>query len=156
MIKNMLRKVLCAGAVLSTLTFGSQAAFASDIKQTQNQTLQLNQGQSKVQVENQSQDAFYWFHLSRLDSIASSGKFTIDSKTSVKVVAFTGSVYPSYPAFIDSKVTIVNPYGKNLSMSLFGNQYKEEYFVLEPGTYYLECINYAGRPVFMNVNLYKN
>lgn len=154
MLKSTFKKFLLCGVAVSALTIGNQAAFASGIKQNQTS---LKQVQSQVQVEKQSQDdAFYWFHLSRLDSIASSGKFTIDSKTSVKVVAFTGSVYPSYPAFIDSKVTIVNPYGKNLSMSLFGNQYKEEYFVLEPGTYYLECINYAGRPVFMNVNLYKN
>ncbi|NRR20611.1 hypothetical protein [Brevibacillus sp. MS2.2] len=153
----MIKKLITLGAVVSALTFGSQAAFASDIKQTQNQTLQLNQGQSKVQVENQSQDdAFYWFHLSRLDSIASSGTFTIDSKTSVKVVAFTGSVNPGTPAFIDAKVTIVTPYGDNFHMSLYGNQYKEGYFVLEPGSYYLKCTNYAGRPIFMNVNLYKN
>ncbi|WP_201781903.1 hypothetical protein, partial [Brevibacillus formosus] len=119
MLKRTFKKFLLCGVAVSALTIGNQAAFASGIKQNQTS---LKQVQSQVQVEKQSQDdAFYWFHLSRLDSIASSGKFTIDSKTSVKVVAFTGSVYPSYPAFIDSKVTIVNPYGKNLSMSLFGN-----------------------------------
>ncbi|WJQ83532.1 hypothetical protein [Brevibacillus brevis] len=153
MLKSTFKKFLLCGLAVSALTIGTQAAFASDIKQNQTS---LKQGQSQVQVEKQSQDAFFWFHLSRLDRIASSGTFTIESKTSVKVVGFTGSVNPSYPVFPDSKVYIVNPNGKTLSMSIVGNQYKEEVFELEPGTYYLECVNYGSRPIFMNVNLYKN
>lgn len=147
----MMKGLMTLGAVVSALTFGSQAVFASEI--TQNQT-SFNQGQSKLQAEVQSESPFFWFHLSRLDRIASSGTFTINAKTSVKVVAFTGSV--SYPVVPDSKVYIVNPNGKTQSMSVIGNQYKEEYFELEPGTYYLECVNYGSGPIYMNVNLYEN
>lgn len=35
MFKNMLRNVLCASAVISALTFGSQVIFANDIVQNQ-------------------------------------------------------------------------------------------------------------------------
>ncbi|MBG9944403.1 hypothetical protein ABE237_17110 [Brevibacillus formosus] len=147
----MIKNLITLGAVFSALTFGSQTVFASEIAQSQTS---LNQGQSKLQADIQSESPFFWFHLSRLDRIASSGTFTINSNTKVKVIAFTGSV--SYPVFPDSKVYIVNPNGKTLSMSVVGNQYKEEYFELEPGTYYLECVNYGSGPIYMNVNLYKN
>ncbi|MEJ8546511.1 hypothetical protein [Brevibacillus borstelensis] len=153
-MKRAFRKILLCGVAVSALTLGSQAAFASEIKQ--NQTQQLNKGESKVQAETQNQNAFFWFNRSRLDSrgVASSGKFTIDSRTSVKLAAFLGSV--SYPVFPDAKVYIVNDYGQVLSMSIIGKQYNEENFVLEPGAYYLECVNYSSGPIYMNVSLYKN
>ncbi|MCE0452044.1 hypothetical protein [Brevibacillus sp. AF8] len=151
MLRGKFKNTLLCAVAASALTIGTQAAFASD--STQNSIQKLNQ--KKVQANAQGQ-VLISFDISRVDRWHNSETFTVDSTKSVKLKVNTANIIwaPVYP---DSKVSIIRLGDrKSVSMSIVARDYKEEDFILEPGTYYLEFANYASVPVYMRGSVVEN
>ncbi|ASJ54180.1 hypothetical protein BP422_11865 [Brevibacillus formosus] len=153
MFKNMLRNVLCASAVISALTFGSQAAFANDI--VQNQEKQSSAGGQIQAIKNQKDSVkplydYIWFRCTGLTNAHGwqttfyNAKLTVNfTRTVTLQVNQTGnSPDVEYIIFKENGSTGGPTYLQARGSGPFLRQ-----FVLEPGTYFVQYINYSKEPV---------
>ncbi|KMZ41720.1 MULTISPECIES: hypothetical protein [Bacillales] len=151
MLRGKFKNILLCAVAVSGLTIGTQGAFASDstLKPIQKQS------QEKMQANAQGQ-VLHSFDISRVDRWQSSGPFTLNSTKSVKLKVLTANITWS-PVTPYSEVSIVRQGdGKRVTMSIYARDYKEEDFVLESGTYYLEFLNHTSMPVYMRGSIIEN
>ncbi|ASJ54423.1 hypothetical protein BP422_13165 [Brevibacillus formosus] len=166
MFKTMLRKVLCAGAVISVLTFGSQAAFANDIVQNQGKQFKAEgQTQTKqnqnVKEKIQAQYQLMWFNMFGLKNTDGTqttfnfARFTIGSTQTVTLQGAQFGESPQYgPPVVEYRLLKING-SSPAYMDVRGDGSFSRSFTLEPGTYFAAVTNFTQNPVkiYASVNV---